>query len=248
MPERKPLERGDSDKTKEDQMSNKFAHRANKEETYNPKRTEVPTADNFREGEKMIFQNKFLMISFLTFSLTLGCAQQDKVAASQKQSRKNDQEEQSRITTNSTASEVGAKNYTEINFYEGSSALSESAKKSLTSALNESSQKGKIDEVIVLSWADENYPSEEVKKLSKEQRNLADLRNKNVKDYLKMMKDVDVKSYNMAERPSSFSKLFNNADSELKNSMLEAGLSTTADKADYSSKASHSVILIKTKE
>lgn len=146
------------------------------------------------------------MISFLTFSLTLGCAQQDKVAASEKQSRKTYQEEQSQLTTNSTAKELGAKNFTEITFFEGSSALSESAKRSLTSALNESSQEGKIDEVIVLSWADENYPSKEVKKLSKEQRNLADLRNKNVKDYLKMMKDVDVKSYNMAERPSSFSK------------------------------------------
>jgi hypothetical protein len=30
--------------------------------------------------------------------------------------------------------------------------------------------------------------------------------------------------------------------------MIEAGLSTTADKADYTSKASHSVILIKTKQ
>lgn len=52
MPERNPLEKGDLDKTKEEQMLNKFAHRANKEETYNPKRTEVPTADNFREGDK----------------------------------------------------------------------------------------------------------------------------------------------------------------------------------------------------
>lgn len=87
-----------------------------------------------------------------------------------------------------------------------------------------------------------------MKKLSKEQRNLANQRNKNVKEYLKTMRDVDVNSYNMAERPSAFSKLFNTADSELKSSMIEAGLSTTADKADYTSKASHSVILIKTKQ
>ena len=107
---------------------------------------------------------------------------------------------------------------------------------------------GKFDEVIVLSWADENYPSKELGKLSKEQRNLADQRNKNIKEYLISMKDLDVKSFNMAERPSSFSNLFNTADSELKNSMLHAGLSTTADKADYASKASHSVILIKAKE
>jgi len=104
-----------------------------------------------------------------------------------------------------------------------------------------------VDKVIILSWADENYPSKELNKLSKEQRDLADQRNNNVKEYLQTMKDLDVNSYNMAERPSTFSKLFNTADSELKSSMIEAGLSTTADKADYSSKASHSVILIKTK-
>ena len=107
---------------------------------------------------------------------------------------------------------------------------------------------GRVDEVIVLSWADQNYPSKELSKLSKEQRNLASQRNTNVKEYLKSMKDLDVKSYNMAERPSSFSKMFNTADSELKNSMLHAGLSTTADEADYASKASHSVILIKTRQ
>jgi hypothetical protein len=55
------------------------------------------------------------------------------------------------------------------------------------------------------------------------------------------MRNVNVNSYNMAERPSSFSKLFDTADSKLKNSLLEAGLSTTADKYDYASKASLSV-------
>ncbi|MDD4976101.1 MAG: hypothetical protein PHY93_17225 [Bacteriovorax sp.] len=192
----------------------------------------------------MLLQKK-LTIGFLAFLLVAGCSHEKKVSQSEAKSY---EEAKSRVTTETTASEAGAKNYVEIKFNEGSSNLSDSAKDSLRSVLSEARREGKVDEVIVLSWADENYPSKEVKKLSKEQRDLANQRNKNIKEYLKMMRDVDVNSYNMAERPSAFSKLFNTADSELKSSMIEAGLSTTADKADYTSKASHSVILIKTKQ
>ena len=190
-------------------------------------------------------QKEILPILSLAFLLATACSHEKKVSQSESKSY---EEAQGRTTTAITASETGAKNYAEIKFEEGSSTLDESAKDSLRSVLSESREEGKVDEVIVLSWADENYPSKELKKLSKAQRDLADQRNKNVREYLKTMRDVDVNSYNMAERPSSFSKLFNTADSELKSSMLEAGLSTTADKADYASKASHSVILIKTKQ
>lgn len=193
----------------------------------------------------MMPQKKILPILSLAFLLATGCSHENRVSQSETKSY---EEAQSRATTATTAGEAGAKNYAEIKFDEGSSTLTDSAKDSLRSVLTEARQEGKVDEVIVLSWADENYPSKELKKLSKEQRDLADQRNKNVKDYLKEMRNVDVNSYNMAERPSSFSKLFNTADSELKSSMIEAGLSTTADKADYTSKASHSVILVKTKQ
>lgn len=193
----------------------------------------------------MVPQNKFLMIGFFTLSLAVGCSHDNKVSQAKTKSY---EEAQSRATTKTAASEAGAKNYAEIKFYEGSSTLTEGAKDSLREVLSEARLEGKVDEVIVLSWADKNYPSKELKKLSKEQRDLADQRNKKVEEYLKAMRDVDVNTYNMAERPSSFSKLFNTADSELKSSMIEAGLSTTADKADYASKASHSVILIKTKQ
>jgi hypothetical protein len=193
----------------------------------------------------MLSQKKILTTGFLSLLLATGCSHENKVSKSETKSY---EEARSRDITATTASEAGAKNYAEIKFNEGSSTLSDSAKNSLRSVLSKARMEGNVDEVIVLSWADKNYPSKELKKLSKEQRDLADQRNKNVKEYLKTMRDVDVNSYNMAERPSSFSKLFNTADSELKSSMMEAGLSTTADKADYSSKASHSVILIKTKQ
>lgn len=191
-----------------------------------------------------MFHKKNLAIGILSLLLAVSCSHPKKVSRSDTKSY---EEAKSRETTTETANVAQASNHVEIAFSEGSASLTDNAKDSLRSILNEAKREGNIDEVIVLSWADQNYPSKELNKLSKEQRELANQRNKNVKEYLKTMKDVDVNSYNMAERPSAFSKLFNTADSELKNSMLEAGLSTTADKADYASKASHSVILIKTK-
>ncbi len=189
-----------------------------------------------------------LVLSFFSCLFAVGCTHEKRVSATEKQYRKSYEEAQGRATTAAVATESGATDFTEIQFREGSSSLSDEAKKSLRSMLTEPRFDDRVEEVIVLSWADQNYPSKEVSKLSKEQRNLADQRNDNVKEYLKSMRDLDVKTFNMAERPSSFSKLFNTADSELKNSMLHAGLSTTADKDDYASKASHSVILIKTRE
>ena len=193
----------------------------------------------------MLLQKRILTIGILSLLLATGCSSQKKFSPSENKSY---EEAKSREATVAAATEAGAKKYVEIKFNEGGSTLSKSAKDSLRAALSEARREGKVDEVIILSWADKNYPSKKLKSLSKKQRDLADNRNMRVKEYLKSLEDVDVNSYNMAERPSSFSKLFNTADNELKNSMLEAGLSTTADKADYSSKASHSVILIKTKQ
>lgn len=194
-------------------------------------------------------QKKIIPIMFLILSIAAGCSHSERKAEKQAAQEKMAREQaQSRAATEAAAREAEAKKYVEIQYDEGSATLSDSAKESIKSALVKAKDEGKLDEVIVLSWADENYPSKESKKLSKQQRDLANQRNKNVKEYLESMRDVDVDAYNMAERPSAFSKLFNTADSELKNSMLEAGLSTTADKADYASKASHSVILIKTKQ
>lgn len=189
----------------------------------------------------LLFKKNILTFASLAALFSTGCSHDKNVSKTYEETR-------SREATVAAARETEAKRYVEIEFNEGSTMLTERAKTALKSAVKDTPLSEKLDEVIVLSWADENFPSKDIKKLSKKQRDLADQRNKNVKEYVKGLRDVDVDSYNMAERPSAFSKLFNTADAELKNSMLEAGLSTTADKADYSSKASHSLIFIKTKQ
>ncbi|MFZ4715420.1 MAG: hypothetical protein ACOYL6_16975 [Bacteriovoracaceae bacterium] len=193
----------------------------------------------------MIFQKNFLTIGLSVLVLTVGCTNSGSKYSAHDHSRKMNEEATGRNVNYKAAVEAGAHNYVQIDYKEGSSHLSDDAKSSLRNVVNEAKSEGKIDEVIVLSWSDENYPSKNLNKLSKEQRGLADRRNNNVKEYLKTLNKLDVDTYNMAERPSSLSKLFNTEDTKLKTSFIRAGISTNNDSNDYATKASHSVILIK---
>ncbi|MCC2677911.1 MAG: hypothetical protein K0R29_487 [Pseudobdellovibrio sp.] len=151
----------------------------------------------------------------------------------------------SRSVSNAAASQANAYNFVEISFEPGSTGLTESAKSSLRSVVEQAKAAGKLDEAIVMSWSDEEYPSKEVKKLPKYQRDLADNRNKAVKDFIKSVQKMDIDTYNMAAQPNTVSKWFNTTDARLKNSLSAAGLPTTAEQQQYPSKASHSLVLIK---
>jgi hypothetical protein len=187
--------------------------------------------------------NVFLGISLF---LTLGCAGKPQLVSDQNDSRTSFTEESdSREITGQAAQQAKAYNFVEIQFKPGSTVLTDNAKNSVNALMDQAKKEGKIDEVIVLSWADEDFPSQNLKKLSNKQRELAEKRNKVLTDFIKSGRSVSVDSHNMAERPNAISKWFNTEDNKLKKSFLEAGLPTTADSPMYPSKASHSVILIK---
>lgn len=151
-----------------------------------------------------------------------------------------------RSVTNQAAKEVKAHDFVEITFEPGSSTLTESSRTAINDLLAQAGRSGKIDEVMVLSWADEEYPSEASKKLSKSQRDLAARRNTAVEKQVKANDDdLDVDSYNMAKRPNVVSKWLNTNDAKLKKSLVAAGLPTNTDDPQYPSKASHAVVLVK---
>ncbi len=154
-------------------------------------------------------------------------------------------EEDGRQVTHSVAQEARAHNFVEVDYKKESAVLTKSAVSSLDAAVLQAKQRGEINHVIVLSWADKEYPSKKLNHLSKTQSALAERRNLAVKKYFKTMKKVDVDTYNMAKRPNTLSKWFNTTDTKLKNSLIAAGLPTTGDELQYPSKASHSVVLIK---
>ncbi|MGZ3690042.1 MAG: hypothetical protein ACXVAX_00975 [Pseudobdellovibrio sp.] len=193
---------------------------------------------------------KYLIhINFLMVVLAIGCAHTPK-DSTQNYSTEGErgpsaEAMDSQAVTDAAAQESKAYNFVEIEFLPGSSQLTQSAKTSLDDVLIQAQRKGKLDEAIVLSWADDEYPSKELKKLSKSQRDLADNRNKAVKDYVKSVRSIGVDTYNMASQPNTLSRWFNTSDNKLKNSLISAGLPTTADNPQYPSKASHAVVLIK---
>lgn len=147
--------------------------------------------------------------------------------------------------TESVSREVNASYVVELQYKKGTSDLTEESKKRLNNLVQTASSQGRLDEIKVLSWADQEYPSAQQKKLSQAQRDLANRRNENVENYIESMKwNVDVDTYNMAKQPNAFSRWFNTSDARLKKSLVAAGLPTTADSPQHPSKASHSIVMV----
>lgn len=143
------------------------------------------------------------------------------------------------------AEQVGAERFVEIEFDQGSSHLSSTAKMIINTITVDTAYAHEISDVIVISWSDQEYPSDNLKQLSKTQRELALSRNEAIKNYLKTIRSFDIDTYSMAEQPSSLSRILNNSETRLKTSLIEAGLPTTADELQFPSKASKAIILVK---
>ncbi len=147
--------------------------------------------------------------------------------------------------TRSAAAKSDVHNFVEIQFESGSATLTDQAKTSLVSVIDQARADGKIEEVLVLSWSDKEYPAESKSRLTTYQADLADRRNKTIERYIETMSYADVDTYNMAKKPNLFSSVFNTSDTRMKNSFKAAGLSTTDNETILNGKASHAVVLVK---
>ncbi len=143
------------------------------------------------------------------------------------------------------ASEMNAQEYLEIEFPPGSALLSENAKVKLASLVELAQRDGNIENIMVFSWADADYPSKNRKTLPRAQRRLAELRSLAISEFLRSEKNIMTENHNMAMRPSLLARWFNSRDQKVKESFLAAGIPTTADAPNYSSKASHAVVFLR---
>lgn len=129
--------------------------------------------------------------------------------------------------TETAASGLGASMVSETKFDAGQSALTDGQKKDIASFVQEAKQKGKIKEIKVLAWSDQEYPVAE-QKLSKAEIDKAKNRAQEIRKYLKNeLKVSSVDSYNMAERPNGLEKLFKTGDAKVKNTMESGGAAPT---------------------
>lgn len=143
------------------------------------------------------------------------------------------------------ASEQESKFVTEITFPKEKSNLSKAAKEDLNNLYQKAAKKGKIHEVQVITWGDQEYPSVHEKRLSEKQIKLVEKRNKTLENYLiGLTKDLaDVETHSMAERPGTLNRLFASEDARIKKSLETAGIPNTDTSVKVPGKASKSVVI-----
>lgn len=142
---------------------------------------------------------------------------------------------------------------TEFNFKKGSEELTSESKQKLKELSQKAFNKGKVEMIKVISWADQEYPTVAQKKLSEDQQEIANKRNTNIKDYLenlsaKFNQEPEVQLISMARRPTAFNKLISSEDARIKTSLESSGIPTTASKNKVNPKSSRAIVLIKLEE
>lgn len=154
--------------------------------------------------------------------------------------------------TQQAAVSLGASSLGEVEFVAGSDAVSEASRAELKNIIDDARQKGKIDNIKVLAWSDQEYPAAKTAQ-SKEEIQLARKRLASLQKYLKgELKITNVDGFNMAERPTKLKEFFNTQDARVKKTTEIAGAApaTDADTGLFGEKgqASKAVIMVFTKK
>lgn len=142
------------------------------------------------------------------------------------------------------ASEEETNLVTEVSFTKEKATLSKAAQEDIRALWQKASKKGKIDEVKVITWGDQEYPSVHEENLSEKQIDLVKKRNDSLEKYIsKLTKDADVETFSMAERPGALQRLFSSEDAKIKKSLETAGIPNTDTSVKVPGKASKSVVI-----
>jgi hypothetical protein len=196
----------------------------------------------------MTVRTFILTAGFLGLFIAQGCTSKTSslnTADIQEPRKSYTEEAEGQSITSAAAKAADAKSFIEVEFNQGSSTLTNEAQDRLHAFVRKTSQQNVVKEVIVLSWSDDEYPSKQRKKLSQVQVNLADKRNAEIRKFINEINSIPVEAYNMAQQPGVVSSFFKTKDSKLKNSLVSAGLPTTADELQYPSKARHAIVMVK---
>lgn len=146
----------------------------------------------------------------------------------------------------SAAVSADASYVTEVSFDQGSAALNDSTRESITELVERAKATGEIDDVKVISWSDLEYPAEGSKKLPKAQKDLASRRAEQIKTYLKQKdSSIDVDTVNMTERPGALARWVNTDNAKVKKSLETAGISTSANETSVvAGKAGKAMVMV----
>lgn len=159
------------------------------------------------------------------------------------------QEKPNDISQNRDLASVVGAHYAAIEFNKGDSSLSDTSKKNLNELAAIVDREGReIQEIKVVAWADQEYPTRAQKKASTREILLAKDRARAIRDYLKddlhSLEKID--TFNMAKRPGKLGQIVKTEDSTVKNAFEKMGpTATTLDDGSVSySKASKAMVII----
>jgi hypothetical protein len=134
---------------------------------------------------------------------------------------------------------------TELIFDKGSKDLSVDARMQLHQILADAEKQGGVGEVTIIAWGDKDYPTTNKKKLDPSQRELADERSFEIKNYIEENTiKTNTQTFNMAEQPDALEKFLHTSPNvKLKESLEKAGL-VHPGKIGTPPKASHALVLV----
>lgn len=142
------------------------------------------------------------------------------------------------------ASEQETNLVTEVAFPKAKSNVSAQAQQDLKNLFVKAKKRGKVEEIKVITWGDQEYPSVHDKKLSEQQQDLVKKRNKNIENYLEQIdKTAKIETISMAERPGALEDLFSSDSADIKKSLETAGIPNTDTSVKVPGKASKSVVI-----
>ncbi len=152
---------------------------------------------------------------------------------------------QASMLAKEVAAEQDAPYVAEISFAKGSTHLNAGAKQKLRRLFQSVESTKQVKTVRVVTWADQDYPSKQAKRLDSKQIEIVNNRNDEIKRFLQSEhQDIPLDLHSMAERPGAMKDLLGTADSRIKKSFESAGIPTTDLAQKTPSKASKAIVML----
>lgn len=198
----------------------------------------------FRSGYFRLFFVLIVVIPLLWFGMS-ACSSGPETKASDLPIQENQAKS---MESKYVGSEMGAQEVAEIKFGRGSREIGPKDLKKIQEAVREARRKGALEEVRIVSWADNEYPSSYTKRLPEAQQRLAEARAEAIKSSLQLPDGVDVKTYNMAQRPGAMERLLKTSDYRMKSALEKAGVPNTHTGVKIPSFAGKAIVMVMTEE
>lgn len=142
------------------------------------------------------------------------------------------------------ANEMESNFVTEIRFKKGSAELTPDARRSLASLMKQAKKSESIKKAKLITWADQEMPTEKKAELSDEQVELANRRNDTLTRFIQATdRSVNIDPISMAQRPQGLKNVIPTETARIQESLDEAGVPETGDKKEGLGKASRSIVI-----